>query len=241
MDLEQRHHLCHKLLMKRNLSAPGPSTGFTLIELLVVISIISILAGLMLPSLARAKAKGQRIACINNLKQIGLGFIMWADDNENKYPWQLDGSSGGTKGLATAWAHFAVLSNEIYTARLLHCLNDSGKVMVDNFGGGESGFVNTTYRNAALSYAAGVGTEQGNPIPPLACDRNINGTDNVYCETAGMQATALLAPGSSWTSGIHVYSGNILMADGSAHQLTQVGLIKYIRSITDTNAFVLKP
>ncbi|MBM3837246.1 MAG: prepilin-type N-terminal cleavage/methylation domain-containing protein [Verrucomicrobia bacterium] len=70
----------------RSSSIGNTAAGFTLIELLVVIAIIALLAGLLLPALARAKAHAQGVICGGNLRQMGLSWLMYADDNSDRIP-----------------------------------------------------------------------------------------------------------------------------------------------------------
>jgi prepilin-type N-terminal cleavage/methylation domain-containing protein/prepilin-type processing-associated H-X9-DG protein len=122
----------------------GTGRGFTLIELLVVIAIIAILAALLLPALAKAKASALSASCLNNLKQLQAGYLMYADDNHDLQPPNKAGPAplNQAQGLAGSWVlgnaqtdtntaniQAGVLFRYVSSAGVFHCPADQSSVL----------------------------------------------------------------------------------------------------------------
>jgi hypothetical protein len=194
------------------------SSGSAFVDVVVVIATIALAASVILPRLARPRARGHPITCVNNLKQIGLSMRMWSNEHEDKFPWRVPEKDGGTLEHATSedvFRHFLAITNELNSPKVLVCPHDKKRTRVGTFAG---------FSNNNVSYFVGLDADETKPNTILSGDRSIS--------TNGILSKGLLvlsnAAGVTWAKGIHTNSGHIGFGDGSAQQISTADLKKVL-------------
>lgn len=180
--------------------------AFTLLELVLVIAIITILVSLLLPAFAKARLKADRVKCVNNLKEIGMGFHLFANDHQGHLPMEISIRDGGTLEYVpggNAFKHFQALSNELLNPRLLICPVDFRSSAKDW----------SSLRNTNLSYFVALDAKLNISQSLFAGDRNISQTEMELSNVLQMTYTNV-----QWTSNLHNGQGNLLFGDGRVAQ-----------------------
>lgn len=182
--------------------------------LLVMLAVIAIVAAMLLPALAKAKQRAQRINCVNNLKQDGLGFRSWALDQDDRFPMAVSNAQLGTLEFVNdgrlMYHHFQALSNELNIPKTLVCPADNR----------QPAFRFADLKNQNISYFIGLDAQDAYPGMFLTGDRNI--TNGLTPRLSILE----LRPDhpAGWTREMHDGVGNIGLADGSVQTFTTTRL-----------------
>lgn len=190
--------------MKRRIR--NNNQAFTLLELIVIFTVISILVAILIPATIKAVAKQKRIGCVSRLKNIGLGYRIFATDNHDMFPWQLATNSPAPKTFDDVLGHYQSISNEISIPKILVCPADDRKAARDWL----------TLSRTNISYFISLDAAETFPQSFLTGDRNILtngariGPEIVKLDSGTTNVT--------WDGSIHRFQGNAAMGDGSVQQ-----------------------
>ena len=168
--------ICGHMARGRARRSPGQygGAGFALAGLILgyvsLFVALVILPAMLLPALAQAKNRAQRINCTNNMKQIGLAARTWALDNADNFPFNVSTNTGGTLELClpgtdgfdrNAFYHFRVMSNELSTPKILVCPADTQRQPAMDF-------VSLQAANVSYQMRSGTNVTETNPEQVLA-------------------------------------------------------------------------
>lgn len=203
-------------------------TALTLTEVLVVIAALVLLVAILLPVLAASKRKSSRLGCVSQLRQIGISFRMWSDDNFDKLPMQVSVmNEGAMESIITGNVAvcFSVLSNTLSNPATLICPQDAKHFPATNF---------DTLYNSNISYFIGLNAVVGSPQAFLSGDDNLMmNSKEVLSGILSLQNGDALA----WTKERHRSGwkgvGNILLDDGSVQQTSSADLTSTARLATN--------
>ncbi|MGP8200458.1 MAG: type II secretion system protein [Limisphaerales bacterium] len=224
-----------KFMIGRRRLARNPA-AFTRTELVVVIFILLIVGSILMPtSGVNLRHKAKRIACVNNLKQIGIADRAWENDHGNKFPASTAMTNGGwndfrarTNAGAYCWVYYWIMSKESgLMPSVLTCPADERRPAM-NF--------ESLKDNSHLSYFIGVQANDTNPQSVLGGDRNlgpgsVSAPDYGFSPANGMGNDVNITGPVCWSlrmhsSGSTVGAGNILLSEGSIQQTTSASFRK---------------
>ncbi|HKQ36465.1 MAG TPA: hypothetical protein VJ063_00220, partial [Verrucomicrobiae bacterium] len=202
---------------------------------------------------AKAKARAQRISCTSQIKQIGLAHRMFANDHGEKFSWHIDKepTADGAKIVNNnnfpAYVDnnliiFRSVSNELNNPKPLNCPSDTRQRAVA-FQIGLPGALggNTQNDMSQISYFVGLDADETRPQTILTGDRNINtataGGRKSWTSAVPMPP-GFTAPSITWSKELHQNQGNIGLADGSAHQVTDILTGKAVMAALQAGSYI---
>jgi prepilin-type N-terminal cleavage/methylation domain-containing protein/prepilin-type processing-associated H-X9-DG protein len=195
--------------------------AFTLVELLVVIFVVAVLAALLLPALVGG-GPSKMGKCMSNLKQIDLGFVIFANDNQNRFPMQIPVANGGTMEFiysGHSFPHFQKINDFIGNPRFLICPFETNRQAAVSF---------EALNDLNISYFLNADASTNSPSRTiLAGDR--------FLQVKGQPIKPglfVLTTNSnvSWTPNFHVSGGNLSFADGHAQFTKKDNLDSFIQN-----------
>lgn len=218
--------ITHFTPMKRHI---GNEHAFTLLELIVIFTMTCVLLAILIPATIKAVAKQKRIGCVSRLKNIGLGYRIFATDNGDMFPWQLTTNAPPPKAFDDVLRHYRSISNELSTPKILVCPSDNRKAARD--------WASLSRTN--ISYFVSLDSTEGYAQSLLTGDRNIL-TNGVRIGPGIVKLDSTITK-VAWDGTMHRFQGNVAVGDGSVQQFSSARFSGLLRNTGQSSMTLAVP